>query len=506
MNTNPAAEQAPLAPDSTLPHMAARNTATFLRIAVVGHTNTGKTSLLRTLLRDPEFGVVQDQPGTTRQVEGARLLVDGEVVLELFDTPGMEDGVALMDYLDTLSRPGERIDGPDRIRRFLDSPESQRRFEQEARVLRKLLVCDAALYVIDVRDPVLGKHRDELQALAMCGHPLLPILNFVRNPNTRTQQWREALSRLNLHTSIEFDTVAPALDGETQLYEKLALMLDHHAPALHALKDDVMRQRTLRRHDASQLIADLLIDATAWRISCEPDDASIASAGDTLRQAMREREQLCVRALLRRYQFSLRDFPHTQLPLQGERWGMDLFHPQALKDMGLTLGKGMAAGAMAGATMDLFTAGLSLGAATLIGAAAGGLWQGAERWGKRIAGKLQGHRELSVDDAVIRLLAARQLALVQALEQRGHAAQGPIRLTNQPNTSPDEKHDDPGNDAMHADALLPKELRKGALPEALQAARSLPTWSSMSDAYSPDSRREQAMRSLAVLLQPAIKA
>ena len=127
-----------------------------LRIAVAGHTNTGKTSLLRTLLRDPDFGTVQDQPGTTRQVEGARLMVEGEIMLELFDTPGMEDGVALMDYLDTLSRPGERTDGPDRIRRFLDSPESQRRFEQEARVLRKLLECDAALYVIDVRDPVLG--------------------------------------------------------------------------------------------------------------------------------------------------------------------------------------------------------------------------------------------------------------------------------------------------------------------------------------------------------------
>src|SRR5690606_10638694 len=126
-----------------------------LRLAVVGHTNTGKTSLLRTLTRDGAFGKVQDRPGTTRRVEGARLLVDGMVIAELYDTPGMEDGMALLDYLDQLAPPAQRVDGPERIRRFLDSPESRRRFEQEARVLRKLLDCDAGLYVVDVRDPVL---------------------------------------------------------------------------------------------------------------------------------------------------------------------------------------------------------------------------------------------------------------------------------------------------------------------------------------------------------------
>ncbi|HLS42613.1 MAG TPA: GTPase, partial [Paenalcaligenes sp.] len=39
-----------------------------LRLAVVGHTNTGKTSLLRTLTRDANFGEVRNSPGTTRHV------------------------------------------------------------------------------------------------------------------------------------------------------------------------------------------------------------------------------------------------------------------------------------------------------------------------------------------------------------------------------------------------------------------------------------------------------
>src|SRR3546814_1319439 len=154
----------------------------------------------------------------------------------------------------------------------------------------------------------------------------------------------------------------------------------------------------------------------------------------TLRRKLRERESAGVRALLKRYNFSVRDFPAHALPLEGERWGMDLFHPQALKDVGIHVGKGMAAGAMAGATLDAFTAGLSLGTATLLGAAAGGLWQGADKLGKRVLGRLKGYQEISVDDAVLRLLAVRQLALVHALERRGHAAQTPIALASEGTT------------------------------------------------------------------------
>ncbi|PLC50170.1 GTPase SAR1 [Pollutimonas subterranea] len=459
---------------------------TPLKLAVVGHTNTGKTSLLRTLTRDPGFGVVEDSPGTTRHVEGAHLLVDGSVTVELYDTPGMEDGIALLDYLDQLTKPGERMDGPERIRRFLASPESKRRFEQEARVLKKLLDCDAGLYVVDVRDPVLGKHKDELAILASCGHPLVPVLNFTHSPQQRLATWREALARLGLHVSVEFDTIAPALDGETQLYEKLALVMDRHSGSLQTLKHDVAQQREIRRRDAMRMIAELLIDVAALHLASEPGPEALEASTLTLRRNVRARENSCVQALLKRYNFNPRDFPAHALPLEGERWGMDLFHPQALKDVGIHVSKGMAAGAMAGATLDVFTAGISLGAATLLGAAAGGLWQGADKLGKRMVGRLKGYQELSVDDGVLRLLAIRQLALVHALERRGHAAQGPIQLEPLP----------VGDAAAPADGSL-KTWRSDRLPAELLEARSQPQWSSLGTHYDAGARRPQAIRALA---------
>ena len=102
-----------------------------LKLAVVGHTNVGKTSLLRTLTRDVGFGEVSHRPSTTRHVEGARLSVDGEPLLELYDTPGLEDAIALLDYLERLEQPGERLDGPARLARFLDASEARQRFERE---------------------------------------------------------------------------------------------------------------------------------------------------------------------------------------------------------------------------------------------------------------------------------------------------------------------------------------------------------------------------------------
>lgn len=470
--------------DSHRPAKAGAATGAPLRLAVVGHTNTGKTSLMRTLSRDPDFGEVRDSPGTTRHVEGLRLLAGGAAAVELFDTPGMEDGMALLDYLEQLAPPGERLDGPARIQRFLDGPESLRRFEQEARVLRKLLNCDAGIYVIDARDPVLAKHRDELAVLASCGHPLLPVLNFTNSPEQRMDEWRAAMARLGLHAVVEFDTVAPPLDGEDQLYDKLALLLDAHAPTLRTLKQDVARQRELRHQDARMLVAEMLVDIAALRLSSPPEPAAVEKTAETLRELARKREHRGIDALLKRYNFRSADFPDRLLPLQGERWDMDLFHPQALKDVGIHVGKGMAAGAMAGATLDMFTAGISLGAATLLGAAAGGLWQGADKLGRRLLGRLRGHQELTVDDAVLRLLAMRELALVAALERRGHAAQGPIDIS----------------------ALIEgkdEALRKEKLPDSLLEARANPEWSTLGDGYQPSSRRTEVVRQLAVWLSDA---
>ena len=450
-----------------------------LKLAVVGHTNVGKTSLLRTLTRDVGFGEVSHRPSTTRHVEGARLSVDGQALLELYDTPGLEDAIALLDYLERLDRPGERLDGPARLARFLGGSEARQRFEQEAKVLRQLLASDAGLYVIDAREPVLAKYRDELAVLSMCGKPLLPVLNFVSSNQHREQDWRDALARLGLHALVCFDSVAPPLDGERRLYDSLALLLEKARPQLQRLIDDHLAQRQLRKSSGTRLIAELLLDCAACRRSVAAQAVLEQGAIRDLHQTIRQREQRCVEALLRLYAFRQDDAKAGDLPLLDGRWGDDLFNPETLKQLGISVGSGMAAGAATGVGVDLLVGGITLGAAALIGAVLGGSAQTLRGYGARLKGKLKGQRELTVDDAVLRLLALRQQQLLQALEARGHAAVEAINLSTPQDNS----------------------WREGKLPEALHKARAHPEWSSLNPGVMlEDSERQEQVQKLAAEL------
>jgi len=304
---------------------------------------------------------------------------------------------------------------------------------------------------------VLAKYRDELEVLASCGKPLLPVLNFVSSAQHREPEWREALARLGLHALVRFDSVAPPEDGERRLYESLALLLESAREQLERLITDQQAQRQARQQSAKRLIAELLIDCAACRRSVASDADLEHQAISQLRDAVRQREQRCVEALLKLYAFRPEDAATGDLPLPDGRWGDDLFNPDTLKQLGVRVGGGIAAGAAAGAGVDLLVGGLTLGAAALAGAIAGGALQTARSYGNRLMGKLKGQRELTVDDGVLRLLALRQRQLLQAINQRGHAAMDSIRIA-----TPRDK-----------------TWREGKLPEALGKARAYPQWSSL---------------------------
>jgi hypothetical protein len=461
--------------------MRTEHKARPVRIAVVGHTNTGKTSLMRTLTRDTGFGEVSSRPSTTRHVEGARLIADGEVLVELFDTPGMEDPIALLELLEAIPSPGgERLDGPGRIECFLQQPAAHGRFEQEAKVLRQMLASDAAFYVIDARDPVLAKHRDELAILGFCAVPLLPVLNFVSSPQADEAAWREALSRLGLHAIVRFDTVAPERDGERWLYQKLGTLLDHWRPVMDRLIASREREAHARHAAGLRLVADLLIDVAACRrgVPNEPPSA-LAEAVADLNERVSRREQQCVEALLALYRFGPHDVDADQLPLIDGHWENDLFHPETLRVMGVKLGTGAAAGAVAGAGVDLMVGGITLGAAAALGALAGGGWQALRHFGDRLLGQFTGQQQLAVNDAILRLLALRELHLLHALECRGHAAVKPIGR-------------------FVADAA---QWREGTLPAPLQKARAHREWSGLyGDSASDEVGRAEAVDALAAAL------
>ncbi|NNF44978.1 MAG: GTPase/DUF3482 domain-containing protein [Phycisphaerales bacterium] len=450
-----------------------------LKVAVVGHTNTGKTSLLRTLMRDVEFGEVSDRPAVTRAVEAALLRAGGAPALELFDTPGLEDSIGLLETLEK-QRGDRRADGIELVEAFLESVEARTGFAQEAKALRQVLASDIALYVVDVRDRVLGKHRDELTILGYCATPIVPVLNFTATENALTAEWREHLARVNMHAVAEFDTVVFDLRDEQRLYEKMRTLLDTRGDVLETLARERVTQRHALVHASSLLLGELLVDVAAYNVSvADGDTAARDAALVRLKQQVREREQACVEQLLALHRFRPTDVESDALPIAGGAWGIDLFSPAAMKEFGLHAGGAAATGAMVGVTFDLLFAGLTLGTAAAAGAAIGGLVGAARTHGRRLYDRLRGRSELRCAETTLRLLALRQIELIRALLRRGHASVDAIRLGETTDGSSEKR------------PRLPGDLLK-----QLARAQLFPEWSSLMGTTRIDPSDEAARQDL----------
>lgn len=395
-------------------------TQTLPKIAVVGHTNTGKTSLLRSLTRDPNFGDVSNRPATTQVVSAAPLILEGKKILELFDTPGLEDPMALLDLLTTAHDRG--ADWIDSLQSVLAADRTGR-FGQENLALQQVIASDLALYVIDAREAVLGKYRDELEILSRCAVPILPVLNFVASPEAQVDLWRSQLARLNLHLSANFDTVVLDLENERLLFEKMQSLLHGHGAVMGQLLDHLAARRTQIRQAACEVIAELLVDAAALRIVAQEGDQTSPSALEQLQDHLRQREELCLKSLLQLHNFRPDDALAQELPVAEGRWGLDLFSPESLKQFGITTSSAAAVGAMSGLAVDVVVGGLTLGAAAATGAAVGAVIGAAREKGRDIITLVTGESELRAEAATLILLAERQVYLQRKLEVRGHAAQ-----------------------------------------------------------------------------------
>ncbi|WP_070989878.1 GTPase/DUF3482 domain-containing protein [Halofilum ochraceum] len=441
---------------------------TPLQMAVVGHTNAGKTSLVRTLLRSNDFGEVDDRGGTTRAVLSAPLTAGGQTLILLHDSPGLENAPELLDWLE--QRRANRHDGPARIRELLDDPRARTRFDQEAHVLELMEKIDVALYVLDAREPVLEKYRDELAILGDCARPIVVVLNFTASPESREQEWRTALAGLGLHTVVDFDAAVRDPATEWRLYRKLRAQLDAFAPLLDQWLDHRKHEEAERRKAALTAIAELLIDAAACSRTVPVHESE--QALEEIQTAVRRREQGCVETLLDLYRFGDTDYRGDNLPLSGGEWRQDPFDPETLRHYGIRTGGYLGAGVGGGAAFDLTTGGLSLGAGTLAGTLAGAGASLVHGLGPRTYNRLRGYRHLGIDDAALQLLARRQTDLLTALIKRGHANRTALTTTTTERTEPTR------------------------LPHALRRARHHSMWSSLNRNTHHDATRAAAVTSL----------
>jgi len=453
-----------------------------LKLAVVGHTNTGKTSILRTLLRDAYFGEVKNEAATTRHVEQASLTDSktGEILVALYDTPGLEDASGLMDWLE--DNTASRRDGIERLQQFLaadvaqsaDSYDLPYDYSQEAKVIRQLLSSDMAIYVVDAREPVLGKYKDELAILSWAAIPVMPVFNFTDSQDVNIDDWQTMLARRNLHISTRFDSVAFEFEDEMRLWTNLATMLTHSE-----MLEQLMQRRTedwAQLYDeANIIIADFLLNVAAFVREINEDDDPMPILAQ-MQEAVRQSERAMQHNLLNLYKFY--DNAVAATPLELQAYQQDPFDPELLKSYGIRTTSGAAAGALLGLGIDAAALGTTLGLGAAIGGIAGGLLSNTSS----IADRITGVKRLYIDPATLTLLATRAIDLLTALRHRGHAATDATQLLykGERDSLETSLNNDDDNEESQSITVWPTHK----LPSELKKARGKPQWSSLSSGKS----------------------
>ena len=404
------------------------------RIAVVGHANTGKTSLLQTILRRRDFGLVSPRGGTTRAVEVGSIADDeGEIALVL-DTPGLEDSHRLRELVEACRE--DRHDDPRTLLdRFLSTPAATQggELDLEAATLRAAMEADVLLYAIDAREAPRPRHLDELTVLAATARPLVPVLNFVARPEADAARWRDACARNGLHATVAFDAVVYDDAGERRLLDAIRALSPDHAGSIDRWITIRSQQREIAIHAALDATADLLVDAAAATVVtarvADANERKIAFDGavSDLLASTRRRESETRERIASGFGFTGEEAKSATLEIAEALGGVDFASAASLERAGLWAAGGGAGLVAAGAMVDLATGGISLGGFTALGAA-GAVLGAAGASGRKILRRLQGREEVRLADPAIQLLAMRSVATVRALLARGHAAIEPTSI------------------------------------------------------------------------------
>jgi hypothetical protein len=415
-----------------------------IRLALISHTNAGKTTLARTLLGQ-DIGEVRDAPHVTEVATTHTLLVtDAGDRLQLIDTPGFGDSVRLVSRLRHADNPLgwllREVWDRHRDRPLWCSQQAVRAARDEADVV--LYLANAAE---DPRDA--GYIAPEMQVLRWIGKPVLVLLNQLGPPRpvaeeqAEVERWRAHLQPCEVVRGVlPLDAFARCWVQERVLLETVAALLPPAQRAPFARLQAAWDRRNEARFAASlRTLADQLAAAAAEQEAVDLADAVgvralIGRLGGERADAAQEQ---AMARLLARIDAGIRASTDSLIALHGLEGHAaqtvlarlrDCFTVQARMDEGRSaLLGGVITGALTGLKADLASGGLTLGAGLLIGGVIGGLaGAGAARGFNKIAGRERTLLRLSPAflDGLVRSAVLRYLAVAHFGRGRGMFVEG----------------------------------------------------------------------------------
>jgi hypothetical protein len=358
-----------------------------ISLSLISHTNVGKTTLARTLLRR-DVGEVRDAAHVTETAD-AFVLIDtpqGDE-LQLWDTPGFGDSARLLKRLKLsgnalgwfLTQVWDRyVDRP-----FFSSQQAMRNVRDEA---------DVVLYLVNAsEDPAGAGYVDaEMQILGWTAKPVVVLLNQLGPPRTAEVEaaevscWASHLAGYPwVRDTLAFDAFARCWVQEHVLLDRIGAVLpieqrttfDRLADAWKARNRAVFEQSThvLARQLAATATDTVALPTTGLK------DAARAWLGSLLRPGERTdaAADVAMGELAQRLDAEVRRATDELIGLHGlsgraatevlQRMGAQLEVDKAADPGKASVLGAAVSGALGGLAADLAAGGLTFGAGALLG-------------------------------------------------------------------------------------------------------------------------------------------
>jgi len=244
-----------------------------INIAIAGHTNVGKTTLIRTLMK-ASVGEVRDSPNVSQREEA--YYFDG-IQANFIDTPGFQNASAMGMYLDMLDEnPNCKI------------PEKwQDDITYDEKAMKALEKSNLVLYVASLSSVPDDSFKAEISLIKRKCSKIVGIINQYEKElrassatevENRVEQWKIFFREQSVNSVIMFDAHWDNPAKISQIYDEIVKILDseQRSQFLEGIKRYKERQLEITR-EACDMLASLIKD-------CEKNAAAIISKGDYNKQ------------------------------------------------------------------------------------------------------------------------------------------------------------------------------------------------------------------------------
>jgi len=411
----------------------------YPQFAVVGHPNKGKSSIVSSLSLDGSIQI-GNTPGTTQVKRGFPLQIDGEVVYELFDTPGFQRARRVFAWLEQHADvpANKRVDV---VRQFVFQHKNSDKFRDEVELLEPILEGAGIIYVVDASKPYGAEYEVEMEILRWCGQPSMAILNLIGEEDYR-EEWTRALGQYFRLVR----TYNPMTAGHTEHVQLLESMAQLKEEWTQSIKKAIIALDKLQNQKIESTVATL----SDYMLKVLSLVHTQNIAGEKASPEEEEQSKLSYREKIVQYEIYERHsvekiWRHSKIQKQENALVLEdvgLFSEESVSIFGLSQKEliltGASAGAITGVGIDLLTAGHSLFLGSIVGGVVGGvsaMFSFDNLYEVKVLGQTLGKRELTVGPMknlnFPYVLLGRGLYHASVIAKRSHAKRDEISLDSE---------------------------------------------------------------------------